>query len=686
MKITKDNYFSEIEKIGVDELPEELLQAHELISDKTNIGRDWGIYETDTEVKDVIDLAFEKLGELIDYRQSLSSNEEELGAIKKNKKVSDLNPYGAAKELIMPYMLRGDDISSISKSMMGANTSEYSAYVKGGKIHVTEINGKKVDKAFSLMDVFQDIRKEKAGLAKKGEDISAKMKLSERVSEKHLKNIITHETERISEEVRFIRRFIAMQGKTKEKKQILAFIDSLQKAMLEKRIRKTSPLAKQVLYVQEFLLKIYNSMSSKIKIELGKNTVEQFIKIGKSEKVRPSVQLIKRYIGIQGKSDKVEQAERLCKTMERAAKKRLVTKEDPYAHELNAVWLILKIARDKKGGKKFLVQKGELQGLFGEPAEESPLGEIPEEVEEKQKQESEKEEQQSHLMCSTDFANMEFTTIGLTGKWLELIGDPCKGFTAMVFGKPKMGKSYLCIDFASYLAATFGKVLYVAREEKLDATLQKKLSDKQAFNPNLFVSDSLPEDLSPYDFIFLDSVNKLGLSPKDIETLRIKSPGKSFLCIFQTTKDGHFKGKNEFQHDVDAVIEIPERGKAIQYGRFNQGGEMDIFQKQPELIQEEETPETNDLQGLDKNSMFAGTNKKAMKEKRKASDLQKYADRSDDLNPQFIFSLTSTQVLCEVLTGEFDLDYCARRELANRGVDGNGQWIGFEQAKKLHKV
>jgi hypothetical protein len=25
------------------------------------------------------------------------------------------------------------------------------------------------------------------------------------------------------------------------------------------------------------------------------------------------------------------------------------------------------------------------------------------------------------------------------------------------------------------------------------------------------------------------------------------------------------------------VIEVPERGKAIQFGRFNQGGEIEIF-------------------------------------------------------------------------------------------------------------
>jgi len=140
-----------------------------------------------------------------------------------------------------------------------------------------------------------------------------------------------------------------------------------------------------------------------------------------------------------------------------------------------------------------------------------------------------------------------------------------------------MGKSYLCVDFAGYLARNHGKVLYVSKEEKLDATLQKKLTDKDVAHPNLFVSDFLPYDLSPYDFIILDSVNKLGLSAKDLEKLKADNKGKSFVFIFQTTKEGKFRGTNEFQHDVDVVIEVPEPGKAVQFGRFNQGGEFNIF-------------------------------------------------------------------------------------------------------------
>jgi predicted ATP-dependent serine protease len=149
-----------------------------------------------------------------------------------------------------------------------------------------------------------------------------------------------------------------------------------------------------------------------------------------------------------------------------------------------------------------------------------------------------------------------------------------------VYGKPKMGKSYLCIDFAGYLARNHGKVLYVAKEEGLDMTLQKKLNDKAVAHPNLFVSSYLPTSLDGYDFIFLDSVNRLGLEPTDLNKLKAANATKSFIFIFQSTKDGNFRGANSFQHDVDVVIEVPEKGKATQMGRFNQGGEVAIFDPQ----------------------------------------------------------------------------------------------------------
>ncbi len=93
----------------------------------------------------------------------------------------------------------------------------------------------------------------------------------------------------------------------------------------------------------------------------------------------------------------------------------------------------------------------------------------------------------------------------------------------------------------------------------------------------MYVAANIPASLTFYDFIFQDSVNRLGLKPEDLNKLKAMYPDKSFVFIFQTTKEGKFRGANTFQHDVDSVVELPGKGKAIQYGRFNAGGEMRIF-------------------------------------------------------------------------------------------------------------
>jgi hypothetical protein len=369
--------------------------------------------------------------------------------------------------------------------------------------------------------------------------------------------------ERIPEELKFIKRFVNMDGKTKLKDDILRFINSLQKSIVEKKIRKTSSYADQIKFIQQKLIDTYNSMSTKIKIELKPETFDALKQLVGEEKVLASINFIKRYIGLNGKIAMKQKGKLLLDQINNAITKGRITDNDPYIVEIHELKKNLKAFITTPSIKTLQIEQATLNGLEGALGcactSLNGIDAIP------------------SIMNSMDFANMEFDTIGLQGKWLNLIGDPSSNFTAMVFGKPKMGKSYLCIDFAGYLARNHGKVLYVAKEEGLDYTLQMKLNDKNVQHPNLFVSASMPENLSSYDFIFLDSVNKMGLSPEDLNRLKLLNPTKSFVFIFQSTKGGNFRGANSFQHDVDIVIEVPERGKAVQMGRFNQGGEMEIF-------------------------------------------------------------------------------------------------------------
>ena len=378
--------------------------------------------------------------------------------------------------------------------------------------------------------------------------------------------------ERIPDELRFIRRFVNLDGKTKTKEDLLRFINSLQKAILEKKIRKTSQYAEQIKYIQDRLIETYNSMGAKIALELKPETHEMLKEIADGEMVLPSVSFIKRYINLNGKPGMKEKAKLLLGQINRAYEKGNINDSDPYIVELHEIKKNLDNFLSEKAVKVLQIEKNTLNGLQGilgcacqnlngfdgEGGEDEP-GEQP------------------VIMNSMDFANMRFKTLGFKGKWLQLIGDPSANFSVMVFGKPKMGKSYLCVDFAGYLARNHGKVLYIAKEEGLDKTLQDKLNDKDVKHPNLYVASTLPASLSFYDFIFFDSVNRLGLNPEDLNRLKATYPDKSFIYIFQTTKEGKFRGANTFQHDVDSVIEVPEKGKAVQYGRFNQGGEIPIF-------------------------------------------------------------------------------------------------------------
>jgi hypothetical protein len=396
-----------------------------------------------------------------------------------------------------------------------------------------------------------------------------------------------NQVERIEEEVKFIRRFVLLNKKEKTKEQILSFIKQLQKAIIERRIRKVSKYAKQIEFIQDNLLKFYNSMKSTGTLEISAKLLPLLTEIGGSEKVRLSINYMKRFVGIHGKNITKEKAKQLFNLIVDAIQKGKISKTDPYIKKINEVLASLKHFYEvSKRNETLEVHEAVLNGLEGAL---SGIGCVECGTKKKCKKLSlnglsgseEKDEPiktENTVMNSMDFSELKFDTIGFMGKWKDLIGDPSEGFTAMVFGKPKMGKSYFSIDWAGYLARNHGKTLYVAKEEMLDKTLQLKIREKKVEHPELFFSDYLIEDLTPYQYIFLDSVTSLKLTPEDLRALETNNPGKSFIYVFQVNKAGSARGTNEFLHNVDIVVEIPERGKAVQFGRFNQGGEMEIFE------------------------------------------------------------------------------------------------------------
>lgn len=400
-------------------------------------------------------------------------------------------------------------------------------------------------------------------------------------------------SERLPEEMKFIRRFVSFQGKRKYKADYLNFINALQRAITELRIRRTSAFASQIIHIQNELLRVYNRMGKTHVLDMGTKRYAEYKALLASQKVMPAVQLIKRYISLNGRFDVKQKARYLLSAFERMADKGVITHKDRYSELVDAMYQNLQVYVKGKKAKVLSISKTELAGLNG--VLEScgcQMGETDDftGLEGTEQNNSEGTEGAASVpgasatpphgaVNSMEIPAMAFQTLGFKGKYLDLIGDPCRGFKILIYGKPKMGKSFLCIDFASYLAHHHGRVLYVASEEGINYTMKHKITKLNAQHPNLYISDTIPEELSFYDFICFDSVNNLGLTPDDLQTFSEVYPGKGFVYIFQSTKDGAIRGDNEFAHNADSIIHLPEKGLALQNGRFNQGGELRFFEQ-----------------------------------------------------------------------------------------------------------
>lgn len=374
----------------------------------------------------------------------------------------------------------------------------------------------------------------------------------------------SEDVEHIDTDVQFIKRYATMHGKVKSQAQILTLIHSLQKAILERRIKKDSPYAKEIEMMQNQLIGCYEKMGDMAEIKIDSKNLKRYLQIAHSQEGMLSVALLKAYVSLNGKRDIKDKAERLFNRIKKAVEQGKITKSDKYANKLNEAYGTLKNYID--GNPAMLtINKTQLNGLMGIFGEDLF----------QKKSLNGYDDDNGMIVSSGELLAMDFQTIGLKGKYKELIGDPSVGFTAMVYGLPKSGKSTMCLDFANYLAAHHGKVLFCAVEEGFGYTLKEKIERLKAHHSNLYITDRVPENISDFDFVFIDSVSKAGMDVNDIDQIRKLHPNTSFIFIYHTTKEGKFKGVNEHAHEVDVIVQV-DKGKATSTGRFNAGGSMDI--------------------------------------------------------------------------------------------------------------
>ncbi|GHT78429.1 hypothetical protein FACS189464_1860 [Bacteroidia bacterium] len=370
----------------------------------------------------------------------------------------------------------------------------------------------------------------------------------------------------MSPELEFIKKFVNLDGKVKTKTQVYSLVKSLQRAIVEKRIRKTSQHADSIKYIQNFLVRFHNDMHS------GTKTVHipeaKFNELKNIAAVRwaDHVEIIKAFINILNSTRKgtKEKAKSLVAKIEKS-------KFPSSVHP--AIGSITRALKEYMAGKTAepLLPAYDLEGLYG-LAGLSGLGEPPESPS------GGLESAPATTIAASDFKNAAFQLMGFTGKWLQLIGNPSEPFKAMIWGTGGSGKSTLALDFALYIAKEKNKrALYVANEEGAGATLHEKMTRLGAFHPNIIITQYLPTNLTEYDFVFADSINSMAIEPETFAKMERQYPHLSWVMMFQTTKEGNFLGSKEWQHVVDVEIYTNNgRAKALK-SRFGGKDEIEIW-------------------------------------------------------------------------------------------------------------
>jgi predicted ATP-dependent serine protease len=195
--------------------------------------------------------------------------------------------------------------------------------------------------------------------------------------------------------------------------------------------------------------------------------------------------------------------------------------------------------------------------------------------------------EETGILSAGEIENMDYDKYVFgNDKYGNFIGNPALGFHAIVFGLPKGGKSIWSMQFADYLSNHFGKTLYIASEEGFKGTIKDKISEWTTNRNNLKFAnfkgyEEIKNNINGYDFVFIDSLDFAKITVEEMEELKKLYPETSFVTVKQVTKDGKFRGSQEYAHNCDIIVEI-ENGIATQKGRYNPQSQMAVFEKDEE--------------------------------------------------------------------------------------------------------
>lgn len=179
------------------------------------------------------------------------------------------------------------------------------------------------------------------------------------------------------------------------------------------------------------------------------------------------------------------------------------------------------------------------------------------------------------IVSADQISAMDIKEVPIDGIYKQVFNKLYTDSQLMVWGMPGSGKTVGNLLLADYLQDRMGlKVLYLANEEMNRSTLVDKLrkfkiSNKIAFAKNLREVQKAGKSIDHYDVVFFDSIQSMGIDLNAYKQLVDEHPGKIFVLIVQSTKDGDFRGGKDWEHEVDIAGEYINRQLVMRKNRLD---------------------------------------------------------------------------------------------------------------------
>jgi hypothetical protein len=268
--LTTKNYFQQVDKLNILSRYPDAVDFHSFFAEATDNGSNWENFDEEPETRKVIEEYVAKLN------KRLSSS----GAANTEK------PKDSHKER--------------NYSSTKQNTERKSHSGRGRK-------------PGSKNKPKNPPREE---MAKRG---GKKTKVKKSVEKKESKKILNLPkgklVELVDPHLLFIGRYLRMNGERKTRKSLETFFGQINKAADVKLLRKASPHAGNIIYIQQELLKLLQTRYSDFKIIIPAIKADQMTRAIAKEQQMASVRLLKRYHNMAGAPTKFEKAKKLYNEM-----------------------------------------------------------------------------------------------------------------------------------------------------------------------------------------------------------------------------------------------------------------------------------------------------------------------------------------------------------------------------------